>query len=131
MTESGTGQLPAQVTDLVLIQNIVAHPEGLPSLRELSYANPSMSENTIQDRLGDLREKGLVEKVQLPDDEQTAGLPDTFYGLPESARELLERHGLLEGEETLREMHSMLEKTPEIEKYLNAPRPEVEYDGSS
>lgn len=122
--------LVTQKTRFVLIQNVVAHPEGMPSLKELVYANPSKSKSTIRNHLDKLIEAGVVETVELPRDERQRDLPHKFYRLTESGREFLERHDLLRAEETLEEMHSMLEKTDEIRKYADAPRPDDSKTGS-
>lgn len=116
--------LVTQNTRFVLIQNVVAHPEGMPSLKELVYANPSKSKSTIRNHLDKLIEAGVVETVELPKDERQRDLPHKFYRLTESGREFLERHDLLRSEGTLEEMHSMLEKTDDIRKYVQAPRPD-------
>lgn len=115
--------LVTQKTRFVLIQNIVAHPKEAPSLKELAYANPSKSKSTIRNHLDKLVDAGVVKAVHLPKEERKRDLPHKFFRLTESSRDFLEEHDLLRAEETLKEMHSMLEKTPEIERYVEAPRP--------
>ncbi len=115
--------LVTQKTRFVLIQNILAHPEGMPSLKELEYANPSKSKSTIRNHLDKLIDAGVVETVKLPKENRQRDLPHKFYRLTESGEKFLEEHDLRRAEETLDEMHSMLEKTPQIQKYVNAPRP--------
>lgn len=124
-------ELVTQKTRFVLIQNIVAHPSGMPSLKELVYANPSKSKSTIRDHLEKLIEGGIVEPVELPDEKRQRDLPYRFYQLTDLGRELLAEHDLLRAEETLQEMHSMLKKTPQIERYLEAPRPGDDVDEES
>ncbi|PGF13817.1 transcriptional regulator [Natrinema sp. CBA1119] len=115
--------LVTQETRFILIQNIVAHPEGMPSLKEIVYANPSKSKSTIRNHLDKLMDAGIVEGVELPKDERQRDLPYRFYQLTQDGQNLLEKYDLLRAEETLQEMHSMLEKTPQIQKYMDAPRP--------
>jgi len=115
--------LVTQETRYVLIQNIVAHPKEMPSLKELAYANPSKSKSTVRNHLDKLIEADVVEAVQLPSEERKRDLPHRFFRLTKGSRDFLERHDLLRAEDTLKEMHSMLEKTDEIQKYLEAPRP--------
>lgn len=117
--------LVTQETRYVLIQNIVAHPKEMPSLKELAYANPSKSKSTIRNHLDKLIEADVIEAVHLPKDERKRDLPHRFFCLTEGGRDFLERHDLLRAEETLKEMHSMLEKTDEIQKYIEAPRPKT------
>ena len=123
--------LVTQETRFTLIQNVVAHPEGMPSLKELVYANPSKSKSTIRNHLEKLINAGVVETVTLPDKQRKRDLPYRFYRLTDSAQEVLKAHDLLRAEDTLKRMHSMLEKTPEIERYVNAPRPDVDGGGES
>lgn len=126
----GQLNLVTQKTRFTLLQNIMAHPEGKPSLKELVYANPSKSKSTIRNHLEKLIDGGIVETVELPEDERSRDLPYRFYQFTEEGLAFLEHHDLLRAEETLKEMHSMLEKTPEIEKYIEAPRPDdAEDDG--
>ena len=113
-----------QETRFSLLQDVLGHPSGLPTLKELDYVNPSRSRTTIRQHLGRLVEVGIVEEVLLPEDRLRNDLPYKFYGLSESGRRFLEEHGLLRAEDTLREIYERVEKTDEIERYENAPRPE-------
>jgi DNA-binding HxlR family transcriptional regulator len=113
-----------QETRFSLMQDILGHPSGLPTLKELDYVNPSRSQTTIRQHLQRLVEAGIVERVELPEDRRQNDLPYTFYGLSEDGRRFLEKHKLLRAEETLREIYDRVEKTTEIERYELAPRPE-------
>ncbi|WP_238386923.1 winged helix-turn-helix domain-containing protein [Natrialba swarupiae] len=113
-----------QETRFVLIQNILSHPQQLPTLKELDYVNPSKSKSTIREHLEVLIEHGLVEERTLPKGERKRDLPWRFYGLTDVGRDLLEEMGLLGAEGTLQDMYEMLETTDEIDKYAQAPRPE-------
>ena len=61
--------------------------------------------------------------MTLPDDQRSRDLPYTFYGVTEDGRAFLDRHGLLRAEETLQEIYDRIERTDEIERYEQAPRP--------
>lgn len=113
-----------QETRFALLQDLLGHPEGLPSLKELDYVNPSKSRSTIHGHLQTLIEAGVVEAATLSDDRRSRDLPYTFYGVTEAGREFLDRHDLLRAEETLREIYDRVEKTEEIERYERAPRPD-------
>lgn len=113
-----------QETRFVLIQNILAHPKKAPSLKELDFVNPSKSESTIRNHLEKLEGSGVIKEIELPKDARSRDLPWKFYTLTAEAREFLEEHDLVRAEDTLEEMHAMLERTEEIEKYENAPRPD-------
>lgn len=112
-----------QETRFVLIQNILSHSKQLPSLKELSYVNPSKSQSTIREHLEILIEEGIVEERVLPDDRRQRDLPWRFYELTEEGRALLSEAGLLRAEATLQDMYTRLDTTPEIDKYAQAPRP--------
>ena len=113
-----------QETRFSLLQDILGHPSELPTLKELDYVNPSKSQTTIRQHLQRLVDAGIVEEVLLPEDRRRNDLPYKFYGLSEFGRKFLEEHKLLRAEETLREIYDRVEKTAQIERYENAPRPE-------
>ena len=112
-----------QKTRFVILQNIIAHPRGTPSLEELNYMNPSKSRSTIRDHIKTLTEADIIETVKLPPGKRERDLPYVFYQLTKTGEHLLRDHGLIRAEKTLKEMHTRLEKTPEIKKCINAPRP--------
>jgi DNA-binding HxlR family transcriptional regulator len=112
-----------QETRFTLVQGIVGHPEGLPSLAELVLLNPSLSRSTIHEHLQKLVSAGVVERVENPDNDATDGLPTTFYGLTEAGREVLRGTGLFEARGTLRHFYDSVEKTDEHLRYEQAPRP--------
>lgn len=113
-----------QETRFSLLQDILGHPEGLPTLRELDYVNPSRSRTTIRQHLQRLVEAGIVEEVTLPNDRRRNDLPYKFYGISDEGRRFLGEHKLLRAEDTLREIYARVEKTDEIERYEAADRPE-------
>ena len=113
-----------QETRFSLVQDILGHPSGLPTLKELDYVNPSKSQTTIRQHLQQLVETGIVEAVILPEDRRQNDLPYKFYGISEEGRQFLRDHKLLRAEETLREIYDQVEKTSEIERYESAPRPD-------
>jgi DNA-binding HxlR family transcriptional regulator len=113
-----------QETRFSLIQDILGHPEQLPTLKELDYVNPSRSQTTIRQHLQELVNAGVVAEVSLPKDQRQNDLPYKFYGLSEDGREFLTEHGLFRAEETLTEIYNNIEKTETVQRYETAPRPE-------
>lgn len=113
-----------QETRFTLLQNILGHPQQLPSFNELTMVNPSKSESTIHTHLKVLRDHGIVRAVRLPAGERRRDLPHTFYGLTDAGREFLDRHNVLRAEETFQTIYEQIEKPEELLKYENAPRPE-------
>lgn len=113
-----------QETRFSIIQDILGHPAQLPTLKELNHVNPSKSQTTLRQHLERLIDAGIVEAVTLPRDQRQNDLPYTFYGISEDGRRFLEGHKLLRAEDTLRSVYERVEKSDEILRYENAPRPD-------
>jgi len=114
-----------QETRFSIINNILQHPEQLPSMYELEELNPSVSDATVYKHVQKLIDAGLVEEVALADDQRRQGYPWKFYGLTDEGREFLDEHNLLAAEETLRRIYESISDKPEkMVKYENAPRPD-------
>jgi DNA-binding MarR family transcriptional regulator len=113
-----------QRTRFALINNILQHPEQLPSMYELEQLNPSISDATVYKHIQKLIDAGVVEEAALPDDERRQGFPRKFYGVSDEGREFLAEHNLLRAEETLQRIYETISDKPEkMIKYENAPRP--------
>ena len=114
-----------QQTRFALINNILQHPEQLPSMYELEELNPSVSDATVYKHIQKLIDEGIVKEVALDDDQRRQGYPWKFYGLTKEGREFLEEHNLLAAEDTLQQIYETISDKPEkMVKYENAPRPE-------
>jgi len=114
-----------QQTRFGLINNVLQHPEQLPSMYELEELNPSVSEATVYKHMQKLIDAGIVREVALDDDQRRQGYPWKFYGLTEEGREFLDAHNLLAAEETLQQIYDTISDKPEkMVKYENAPRPD-------
>ena len=114
-----------QQTRFALINNILQHPEQLPSMYELEELNPSVSDATVYKHIQKLIDEGIVKEVALDDDQRRQGYPWKFYGLTEEGREFLNDHNLLAAEETLQQIYDTIADKPEkMVKYENALRPD-------
>jgi len=114
-----------QQTRFALINNILQHPNQLPSMYELEALNPSVSDATVYKHIQKLIDEGIVKEVALDDDQRRQGYPRKFYGLTEEGREFLDDHNLLAAEDTLQQIYDTISDKPEkMVKYENAPRPE-------
>ena len=114
-----------QQTRFALINNILQHPDQLPSMYELEELNPSISEATVYKHIQKLIDAGIVTEVALDDDQRRQGYPWKFYRLTEEGREFLDDHNLLAAEETLQQIYDTISDKPEkMVKYENAPRPD-------
>jgi len=116
--------LITQPTRFEILQNIYGHPQQLPSLKEIDYFMVDTSKSTIRNHLDRLIEKGMVEKVALPEEDRTRDNPQKFYGLTEECRTLLKETGLLSAERELQKTTLDTRLTPDVEKYMEAPRPD-------
>jgi len=114
-----------QQTRFALVNNILQHPEQLPSMYELEELNPSVSDATVYKHIQKLIDAGIVKEAALDDDDRRQGYPWKFYGLTEEGREFLEEHNLLAAEETLQRIYDTISDKPDkMVKYENAPRPD-------
>jgi len=117
-----------QETRYDLLQNIVGHPMGAPSLEELTYMAAEVNnKTTVHEHLKKLINVGIVEKVKAED--QPSGYPRVFYRVPPQAMNLLQDRGLLEDVTALRQTYSAVEKPDRIERAEEAPRPSGRYEG--
>jgi DNA-binding MarR family transcriptional regulator len=113
-----------QQTRFALINNILQHPDQLPSMYELEELNPSVSDATVYKHIQKLIDAGVVREVALDGDQRRQGYPWKFYGLTEKGRAFLEDHNLLAAEETLQQIYDTIsDKSEKMVKYENAPRP--------
>jgi len=114
-----------QQTRFALINNILQHPNQLPSMYELEALNPSVSDATVYKHIQKLIDEGIVKEVALDDDQRRQGYPRKFYGLTEEGREFLDDHNLLAAEDTLQQIYDTISDKPEkMVKYENPSRPE-------
>ncbi|MFC5279698.1 ArsR family transcriptional regulator [Halorubrum rubrum] len=106
-----------------LIADIVGHPQGAPSVRELDYMNPALGEDAIRRHLGVLRDVGVVAELVVEPGDRVRGYPYKFYRLTEQARDLFDRNDLFPTD-AWRRQYARVEKTGEIAELEEMPRPE-------
>lgn len=103
--------------------NMLAHPEGAPSLKELDYLHPDKGKTTIVEHLDKLIEWGLVDKLVIPKGERSRSLPSTFYRVSDIGREFLDQYGMVPADRhQLQQQYEELPKSEEIRRYEEAPR---------
>ena len=113
-----------QRTRFTLIQNILMHPQRMPSMKELDYVNPDLSRSTIREHLKKLEDLGVVKPVSLAQEDVQRDLPRKFFTLTRKGEELLKEFNLLDMEDTLEFVYESMEKTDDIKRYEEASRPE-------
>jgi len=106
-----------------LIADIVGHPQGAPSVRELDYMNPALGEDAIRRHLGVLQDVGVVAELVVEPGNRVRGYPYKFYRLTPQARELFDRNDLFPADAWQRQ-YARVEKTGEIAELEAMPRPE-------
>jgi DNA-binding HxlR family transcriptional regulator len=105
-----------------LIADIVGHPEGAPSVKELDYMNPSIKADAIRQHLTTLQEVGVVEELVVESGNRIRGFPYKFYRLTDAARELFDQNNLFPVN-AWRRQYDRVQKTPEITELEAMPRP--------
>jgi len=69
-----------QQTRFTLINNILQHPDQLPSMYELEELNPSVSDATVYKHIQKLIDEGIVKEVSLDDDQRRQGYLESSMG---------------------------------------------------
>jgi predicted ArsR family transcriptional regulator len=105
-----------------LIADIVGHPVGAPTVEELAYMNPSLSEDSIRRHLATLVEVGVVESHALPEGKRLREFPYTFYTLTDEARTLFDRNDLFP-EPAWQRQYAAVKKTARVREVQEMPRP--------
>ena len=107
-----------------ILADIVGHPDGAPSVRELDYMNPDLKPDAIRRHLSILQDVGVVEELVVEPGERIRGYPYKFYRLTDDARELFDRNDLFP-EGPWRRQYARVQKTGEIEEIEAMPRPDA------
>lgn len=118
-------EVVTQETRAGILADIVGHPKGMASVRELDHANPRVERSAIEEHLRTLIDAGVVAKEQLPVGERSRDLPYTFYRVTDAARELFDRNDIFD-RETWREQYAKVEKPDDVLAAEQATRPSVE-----
>jgi len=107
-----------------ILADIVGHPEGMPSVEELAYLNPALSDDAIRRHLHELMDVGVVTERAFEPGERLRDYPYKFYELTDAARELFDQNGLFPEDAWQRQYHAV-EKTPRIREIETMPRPDA------
>lgn len=105
-----------------LIADIVGHPEGAPSVKELDYMNPGLEEDAIRRHLSILRVVDVVEELVVEPGDRIRGFPYKFYTLTEAARALFDHNDLFPAG-AWRRQYARVQKSGEIRELEAMPRP--------
>lgn len=104
-----------------IVADIVAHPKGLPSMKELEFTT-GFDRSTIRGHLHELAEAGVVTVVEFPVGERTKGQPSKFYGITDEARQFFDRNNVFI-EDHWKELYTRLDKPDDIQAAEEAPCP--------
>lgn len=105
-----------------IIADIVGHPKGAPTVEELDYMNPPLSEDSIRRHLKTLADVGVVRVREFETGNRVRDYPYQFFEITSKARELFDQNGLFP-EEAWRRQYAAVEKTSRIEEVESMPRP--------
>lgn len=108
-----------------LLADIVGHPKGMPSVEELDYMNPPLSEDAIRRHLSTLEEVGVVRVREFEPGNRLREYPYKFYELTAEARDLFDRNGLFP-RDAWRRQYTAVEKTARITELESMPRPDAD-----
>ena len=107
-----------------IISDIVGHPDGMSSMAELEYTNPSLSRSAISEHIAVLEEAGVVGSVEFPPGERPGrDLPYKFYYITQQASELFDRNNIFDSG-VWKDTYTQVNKTDEIERYEAVVRPQ-------
>jgi len=107
-----------------ILADIVGHPKGMPSVEELDYMNPPLSDDAIRRDLDTLESVGVVREREFETGERLREYPYKFYELTDQARELFDRNGLFP-EDAWQRQYQSVEKTARIRELETMPRPDA------
>lgn len=105
-----------------LLADIVGHPKGAASVRELDYMNSSLEADAIRRHLSILEDVGVIEALVVEPGNRVRGFPYKFYRVTDRARELFDRNDLFP-EDAWQRQYDRVEKTGEIAEIEAMPRP--------
>lgn len=106
-----------------IIADIAGHPKGTPSVEELDYMNPPLSDDSVRRHLKTLIEVGVVREHEFAPGDRLRDYPYKFYSLTEQARDLFDRNGLFP-ESAWQRQYQSVEKTDRIREIETMPRPD-------
>lgn len=107
-----------------ILADIVGHPTGMPSVEELDYMNPSLSDDAIRRHVKELMDVGVVQERAFEPGERLRDYPYKFYELTDAARDLFDRNGLFP-EDAWQRQYQAVEKTSRIREIESMPRPDT------
>lgn len=106
-----------------ILADIVGHPKGTPSVEELDYMNPKLSDDAIRRHLQTLIAVGVVQELEVEKGERVRDFPRKFYAITDEARELFDRNGVFP-EAAWKRQYKSVKKTQRIRDVETMPRPE-------
>lgn len=106
-----------------LLQQILAHGDGMLSVEELAYRNPEEDEQNVRYHLRELKNRGIVEDRKVPTGKRRGDLPNTFYTVTQRGIDLLKSMNLYEEIAVWRDVYDRMERTERIETIERMDRP--------
>jgi hypothetical protein len=116
--------LLSQETRHLILQNVLGHPEHLPSLAELDHMIPK-STGAISDQLDTLAASEILTEYDHEPNVDKRDLPSQFYGLTEKGVKILFEYNYLRGLPIAQAVYRNTRTPERIERHESAPRPEL------
>lgn len=109
-----------QDTRYSIINTVVAHPLGLPSLVELDIALDE-HKSTLYEHVHSLIDADVLTRYEHTDDNYPQNLPRVFYGLTPTGYSIVKESTAFDDISTIRDSHAIPESQ---RKYLDVERPD-------
>lgn len=113
-------QLITQDTRFSIITQIVAHPQGLPSLVELD-TKLDEHKSTLYEHLQKLSDSDVVTRYEHTDEDYPQNAPRVFYGMTPTGYSIVRDSTAFDDISTLRDQY---EPPTELQEYDTVPRPD-------
>ncbi|WP_435156652.1 ArsR family transcriptional regulator [Haladaptatus sp. DFWS20] len=114
-----------QQTRKDLITDIVGHPKGMPSMKELQYMSPDIDRTTILGHLRTLEDANVVGSVAFPEGQRPDEGPYKFYYITEQARELFDKNGIFDPA-VRQPLYAQVEKPEDVQYAEELARPQIQ-----
>ncbi|MFC6722867.1 ArsR family transcriptional regulator [Halobium palmae] len=121
---------PSEVLDALstsranIVADIVGHPRGMPSKKELDHTNPSLALSTITEHLHSIEDVSLIESIRVDHAGNARDDLNAFFFLTDEARQLFDRNNLFD-EDAYQSVYQEIQMPDEIQSAENADRPSV------
>lgn len=112
-------------TRCIILQQILAHDNGVLSKPELKARNPDVNQSTLQYHIDTLVEREILAKQTAPENKRD--LPSVFYAVSERGIELLKQVNLYDEIAVWNQVYSQVPTPEKLTKIEEMDRPEPDW----